>query len=120
MPDLLFLLLLAMVLLGPKKLPQIAGQIGKYLAQFQRMKRELLDQLNREMLKMDQEKQSREKPQNGDESGSGAQPERGMALAALPAPHGSIVPVDAAGVVDEGAVDGLASPFGSQVLVAEK
>jgi Sec-independent protein translocase protein TatA len=100
MPDILFLLLLALVLLGPKKLPQIAGQIGRYLAQFQRMKRDVLDQLNAEMVKLDEEKQSREKRQGGDESGSGSHAERGVAIAALPAPPGSVVPVDATGVVD--------------------
>jgi Sec-independent protein translocase protein TatA len=100
MPDLLFLLLLALVLLGPKKLPQIAGQIGRYLAQFQRMKREVLDQLNAEMVKLDEEKQSQGNRQGGDESGNESQAERGVAIVALPVPHGSVVPVDAAGIVD--------------------
>ena len=45
MPDMLFILLLALVLLGPKKLPQIAAQIGKYLAQFQRMRSEVMEQV---------------------------------------------------------------------------
>jgi sec-independent protein translocase protein TatB len=49
----LFILLLALVLLGPKKLPQVAMQIGKYLAQFQRMRRELLDQVNAEVARME-------------------------------------------------------------------
>jgi Sec-independent protein translocase protein TatA len=53
MPDMLFILLLALVLLGPKKLPQVAMQIGKYLAQFQRMRRELLDQVNAEVARME-------------------------------------------------------------------
>lgn len=53
MPDMLFILLLALVLLGPKKLPQVAAQIGKYLTQFQRMRRELLDQVNAEVSRME-------------------------------------------------------------------
>jgi sec-independent protein translocase protein TatB len=53
MPDMLFILLIALVLLGPKKLPQVAAQIGKYLAQFQRMRRELLDQVNAEVVRME-------------------------------------------------------------------
>jgi Sec-independent protein translocase protein TatA len=53
MPDMLVILLLALVLLGPKKLPQFAAQIGKYLAQFQRMRRELLDQVNAEVARME-------------------------------------------------------------------
>jgi Sec-independent protein translocase protein TatA len=56
MPDILFILLLAMIILGPKKLPQVAAQVGKYLAQFQRMKREVMEQVNGEMLRL--EKQS--------------------------------------------------------------
>lgn len=120
MPDVLFLLLLALVLVGPKKLPQIAGQIGRYLAQFQRMKREVLDQLNAEMLKLDEEKQGREKRQAGGESDSGAQPEGGVAIGVLTAPHGSVVPVDTAGIIDESAVDGLTSPLRSHVFAAEK
>ena len=34
MPDILFILLLALVIFGPKKLPEIARQIAKYMAQF--------------------------------------------------------------------------------------
>ena len=49
MPDMLFILLLALVLLGPRKLPQFAAQVGKYLAQFQRMRREVMDQLGAEL-----------------------------------------------------------------------
>ncbi len=57
MPDILFILLLAMIVLGPKKLPQIAAQVGKYLAQFQRMKREVMDQVNSEVLRLEEGKQ---------------------------------------------------------------
>ena len=60
MPDVLFILFLALIILGPKKLPQIAAQAGKFLAQFQRMKRDLLDQVNGELLRME-EKQTIEK-----------------------------------------------------------
>jgi Sec-independent protein translocase protein TatA len=60
MPDVLFILFLALVILGPKKLPQIAAQAGKFLAQFQRIKRDLLDQVNGELLRIE-EKQAIEK-----------------------------------------------------------
>ena len=53
MPDILFILLLALVLLGPKKLPHVAATFGRYLAQFQRMRRELLDQINAEVARME-------------------------------------------------------------------
>jgi Sec-independent protein translocase protein TatA len=60
MPDMLFILLLALVLLGPKKLPQVAAQIGKYLAEFHRVRRELLDQVSAEVLAMDGAKKTNE------------------------------------------------------------
>jgi sec-independent protein translocase protein TatB len=59
MPDMLFILLLALMVLGPKKLPEIARQIGKYMAQFQRMKRELQEQLNVEMLQLEGQKENK-------------------------------------------------------------
>jgi len=58
MPDILFIILLALVVFGPKRLPQIAAQVGKYMRQFQSIKRELLDQVNVEVLQLEKEKQS--------------------------------------------------------------
>lgn len=57
MPDILFILLLALVIFGPKKLPEIARQIGKHLAQFRRLKRELLDQISGEALLLPEERE---------------------------------------------------------------
>ncbi len=60
MPDVLFIVLLALVVFGPKKLPEIAGQVGKYLAQFKRVQRELMDQISGEMLALEKEKHIRQ------------------------------------------------------------
>ena len=49
MPDLLFILVLALVIFGPKKLPELARQIGKYRAQFKQMQRELANQIETDM-----------------------------------------------------------------------
>ena len=56
MPDMLFILLLALVIFGPRKLPEIANQIGKHLAQFRRLKSELLDQISGETLLLEEQK----------------------------------------------------------------
>jgi len=53
MPDMIFILLLALVIFGPKKLPEIGRQCGKYLAQFGRMKDEVMNQIQGEMLKLE-------------------------------------------------------------------
>jgi Tat protein translocase TatB subunit len=59
MPDILFILLLALVIFGPKKLPEIARQIAKYMLQFQRMSNDFKRQLESEMLKIElEEKQT--------------------------------------------------------------
>ena len=59
MPDILFILLLALVIFGPKKLPEIARQIAKYLAQFRQMSNDFKRQLETEMLKIElEEKQA--------------------------------------------------------------
>jgi sec-independent protein translocase protein TatB len=68
MPDVLFILMLALVVLGPKKLPEIAAQMGKYLAQFQRMKRELMDHVSVEMLHLEQEAGLKKEPNGGNQT----------------------------------------------------
>jgi sec-independent protein translocase protein TatB len=53
MPDILFILLLALVIFGPRKLPEMARQVGKYLAQFGSMKSEIMSQIEDEMRKLE-------------------------------------------------------------------
>ena len=62
MPDMLFILLLALVIFGPKKLPEIARQVGKYLAQFRRIKTELMSQLEDETRKLEADDSGRSSP----------------------------------------------------------
>jgi Sec-independent protein translocase protein TatA len=53
MPDMIFIVLLTLVIFGPKKLPKIARQCGMYLAQSRRMKDEVMNQIEGEMLKLE-------------------------------------------------------------------
>ena len=57
MSDILFILLLALVIFGPRKLPELASQAGKYLAQFRRMKREFAGLVEAEIRKIGTEGQ---------------------------------------------------------------
>ena len=55
MPDILFILLLALVIFGPKRLPEIARQVGKLLAQARMMRDDLKRQLESELIKIELE-----------------------------------------------------------------
>lgn len=59
MPDILFIMVLALVIFGPKRLPEIARQIAKYMAQFRVMRDDLKRQLEGELLKIDLEEKQK-------------------------------------------------------------
>jgi Sec-independent protein translocase protein TatA len=61
MPDIIFILVLALVIFGPRKMPEIARQIGRYLAQFRQIRDDFRNQLENEMLKTETAAASKEK-----------------------------------------------------------
>jgi sec-independent protein translocase protein TatB len=48
-PEMLFLFLLALIIFGPKKLPEIGRQVGKALSEFKRASNEFKSQIESEM-----------------------------------------------------------------------
>jgi len=58
-PEMLFLLLLAFLLFGPKKLPEIGRKIGRGLAEFKRASNELKGQLENEMRLLEAEEREK-------------------------------------------------------------
>jgi len=73
MPDILFILLLALVIFGPKKLPEMARQIGKYMAHFKRMRSEFTNQIEREMFKIEVEEGAKNTPDSPEQITSSVQ-----------------------------------------------
>jgi sec-independent protein translocase protein TatB len=59
MPDVLFILILALIIFGPKKMPEIARQLAKYMAQFRVMRDDLRRQLEGELLKIELEEKEK-------------------------------------------------------------
>lgn len=55
MPDILFILLLALVVFGPKKLPEIARQLAKLMAQFRMARDDVRRQVESELLTIELE-----------------------------------------------------------------
>ena len=53
--EILFVFMLALLLFGPKKLPEIGRQVGKFLAEFRRAKNEFQSQLQDEMRRLEVE-----------------------------------------------------------------
>src|SRR5271167_4125693 len=51
MPDTIFIFLLALILFGPKKLPEIGREIGKFMAEFKRASNDFTFQLQSEIEK---------------------------------------------------------------------
>ncbi len=61
MPDVLFILVLALVIFGPKKLPEVMRQVAKFMAQFRMMRDDLKRQIEGEMLKIEIEERQKQK-----------------------------------------------------------
>jgi sec-independent protein translocase protein TatB len=59
LPDLIFISGLALVLVGPKKLPGLARQAGKFMAEFKRASNEFKRQLDTEMLSIELEERAK-------------------------------------------------------------
>jgi TatA/E family protein of Tat protein translocase len=53
LPEMIFIFLLALIIFGPKKLPEIGRQIGKALNEFKRASNEFKAQIETEISNMD-------------------------------------------------------------------
>ena len=53
MPDMIFIFVLALILFGPKKLPEILRQVGKFVGEFKRASNDFKYQLQSEVEKLD-------------------------------------------------------------------
>ena len=59
MPEMIFIFLLALVVVGPKRLPELARQLGKYMAEFKRASNEFKNQLETEMMNIELEERAK-------------------------------------------------------------
>jgi sec-independent protein translocase protein TatB len=62
-PDTIVLFILALLLFGPKKLPQIARQVGKALGEFKRASNEFKAQIESEISQLEFEERKKEQEQ---------------------------------------------------------
>ena len=59
MPDVLFILILALIIFGPKRLPEVMRQVAKFMAQFRSMSDDLKRQIQSEMMKIEIEERQK-------------------------------------------------------------
>jgi Tat protein translocase TatB subunit len=53
--EIVFILLLALILFGPRKLPEIARQLGKFMAEFRKASNDFQSQIHEEIRKLELE-----------------------------------------------------------------
>ena len=84
----IFLFLLALVIFGPKKLPEIARQIGKYLNEFKRASNEFKAQIEQEIahLEVEEKKKTEMAPALAPEGTAARSWNSPATVEALPAP----------------------------------
>jgi TatA/E family protein of Tat protein translocase len=59
MPEMIFIFLLALVVFGPRKLPELGRQLGKALAEFKKASNEFKNQLEVEMMNIELEESAK-------------------------------------------------------------
>jgi len=62
LPEMIFIFLLALIIFGPKKLPEIGRQIGKAMADFKRASNEFKSQIESEMRNLELDEAVKREP----------------------------------------------------------
>lgn len=84
MPELLVILVVALLVLGPKRLPEIARSLGRGMAEFRRASSELRNTLyapleepskHEEQKSLARPEQKEPKPESGNDEGAAAKPD---------------------------------------------
>ena len=63
LPEMIFIFILALLIFGPKKLPEVGRQIGKALAEFKRASNDFKSQLETEMRNLELEEVAKKQPE---------------------------------------------------------
>jgi TatA/E family protein of Tat protein translocase len=70
--EILFILVLALLVFGPRRLPEVGRTLGKTLREFRRATSDLKRSVEREMVELEREVE--EEPQRGSEADRGPSP----------------------------------------------
>lgn len=67
MPEMIFIFVIALLIFGPKKLPEIGRQIGKFMYEFRRASNEFKYQLEDEVRQLELTENEKKKPEQVEE-----------------------------------------------------
>jgi len=87
--EILLILVLALIVFGPRKLPEIGRMVGRAVADFRRASMELKTSLEQEV-EIDRQREARAQPSAGGDTGAGVAPAtvpRGAPIDVAPAPQ---------------------------------
>ena len=96
-----FLFFLALIIFGPKKLPEIARQVGKYMNEFKRASNEFKAQIEQEIAHLEVEKKSTILPPSSPPEGATSRTSNPALSAASPETPAPAVPAAVAASDDE-------------------
>lgn len=74
MPELLVIFVVALVVLGPKRLPEVARSLGKAMAEFRRQSSDIMEELQHQMRPDDEQVAKAPKPKPPSPSGGDPPP----------------------------------------------
>jgi sec-independent protein translocase protein TatB len=72
--EMVFLALLALILFGPRRLPEIARQVGRFMAEFRRASNEFQNQIHDEVRKLEMDEATKALSAGGGEILPASQP----------------------------------------------
>jgi TatA/E family protein of Tat protein translocase len=75
-PEMIFIFVLALLIFGPKKLPELGRSLGKGIAEFRRASNELRSSLEREMSTLEQETRLDEPPASAAQDSAAQDPSK--------------------------------------------
>jgi sec-independent protein translocase protein TatB len=96
MPEVIFIFLLALVVVGPKRLPELARQLGKVMAEFKRASNEFKNHIETEMMNIELDEHAKK------------QAEAAKALPSKKSWEPTILPPG--GIVSRGSSDAISDP----------
>ncbi len=107
MPEMIFIFLIALLVFGPRKLPEIGRQIGKFMAEFKRASNEFKYQIEAEVQKLELEEELKKETEKLQAELRQTREELAQVAASVP----TILPPEGA-VVHQGS---SSSPFEQQI-----